>query len=529
MLNIYEEKIQILEKFLYDFKSIIPFIDETKKDIFKKYFEKLEVNIWEIKNNQNGKVTVSIVSNYSCWKTTIVKNLTWNKDLKVWVAPETDKIKEIEWGNNAILADTPWFNSGNKEHDIITKDYIFKSDIIIYVITMWELFLDNWEMFKEICNLLWNDKKDNIILLINKLSWKWEKNIPWTLQTINNVLYPYNSTDFSTCFIDALDYEKWLENNLDIYIKRSNFSDFENILNQKILKTDKINSLTNSIKWIQKILADFLIEYNIEEENFKKVIFNNKKILEDLETIKQEKENSFRNILNQEIRNLKQEITFQIDEDIQDINQEQIHHLQIFIKNTIHNQINTIFSWKVNELLEDIWNDFEKTLENFQNEFYLEAIEETEQENKMGIITQEKLFSFASFFKNKESVLNVWRGIRYVFWKSAWKSAYKIIWPLSKITPIITIALNLYEENQEYNKQQQIEKLKYDLKQYSRNILDEEKNKIYSLFSQELLWWLDNFKYTEIKNTLKEYEKTLYQKNQFSVQIEWYINTLNTI
>ena len=28
-----------------------------------------------------------------------------------------------------------------------------------------------------------------------------------------------------------------------------------------------------------------------------------------------------------------------------------------------------------------MWNDFEQTLENFQNEFYLETIQEIEQEN----------------------------------------------------------------------------------------------------------------------------------------------------
>lgn len=527
MQNIYEQKIQSLELFLNDFKSVSSLVDKTKKDIFKKYFEKLETTIWEIKKNQNGKITVSIVSNYSCWKTTIVRNLTGNKELKVWVAPETDKIQEILWWENAILADTPWFNSGIIEHDTITKNYIFKSDIVIYVITMWELFLDNGVMFKEICETLWNNKKDNIILLVNKLSWKWEKNIPWTTETINKVLYPYNSNDFSLYFIDALDYEKWNDNNIELLIQRSKFHDFEKVLNEKISKTDKINSLNNSIRWIQKILADFLMEYNTEEEVFKKVIFNNKKILWDLETIKQEKENNFRNILSQEIRNLKQEICFKIDEEIQDINQEALEHLQIFIKNSIHNQINITFSSKVNELLEDMWNDFEQTLENFQNEFYLEAIPYDQNKNTSSLVTKEKMLSFASIFKNKESVLNIGRSIRYTFGKEAWKSAYKIVWPLSKIAPFIWIALNICEEYGEYQKQKQLEKFKYDVKQYARNILDEEKNKVYELFSQELLWWLDSFSYTQIKNTLKEYEKSLYQSNKVSWEIEGFINGLN--
>ena len=110
---------------------------------------------------------ICMVGQYSAGKSSIVKMLTGNEDIKIAAGIATDKATSHRW-NGVWITDTPGIATGlREEHDKISQEAITDSDMLIFTIT-YNLF-DN-TMAKEFTKLAFDQcKHDSMILVVNKM------------------------------------------------------------------------------------------------------------------------------------------------------------------------------------------------------------------------------------------------------------------------------------------------------------------------------------------------------------------------
>ena len=116
--------------------------------------------------NSKDKISLAFIGQYSAGKSTIIKALTGEENIKIDSDIATSEVTDYKWGN-FILTDTPGLNTNeNKEHDELTRNAIKSADLLIYCITS--------DLFREVTK---NDFKDlakyyknKMFLVINKMS-----------------------------------------------------------------------------------------------------------------------------------------------------------------------------------------------------------------------------------------------------------------------------------------------------------------------------------------------------------------------
>ncbi|MFM6243110.1 MAG: GTPase, partial [Dolichospermum sp.] len=208
--------------------------DEVKKlvDNFQDFWEEYQ---------QQKKLSIAFIGQYNAGKSTLIKALTGDESVRISAEICTDKVTEYAW-QDVLLLDTPGIYAGNKQHDGITSERIYKCDLLVFVVPN-ELFNPQGAaFFQKVANQM--QRVGQMVLVVNKMSR--ESGSPQDLLlTITQVIEPFYPQQFYTCFIDA---DSYLKSQDPKYIKyqqslqtKSNFHDFLDSL-QKLIQKNELSA-----------------------------------------------------------------------------------------------------------------------------------------------------------------------------------------------------------------------------------------------------------------------------------------------
>lgn len=127
--------------------------------------DKIRSGYESIKNNE---FNIAMFGAFSDGKSTIIKKLTGEEDIKISPRPETDGIYVYDYEGNIKIIDTPGMYSKHDNHSEITRKYISSANLIL-IVTNAENSIK--ESHKKTISWLINDldKADSIIFVINKM------------------------------------------------------------------------------------------------------------------------------------------------------------------------------------------------------------------------------------------------------------------------------------------------------------------------------------------------------------------------
>ena len=219
-------------------KEVKYMMENISKDIDIDFSIELK-NLDSININPDKMLNIVFVGQYSAGKSSIIKMLTENKDIKIGAGITTQEYTPYEW-NGIELVDTPGVQTGLREdHDAITEKAIKDADLIIYVITN-ELF--NPTLIKYFRKLAYDmGKAEQMILVINKMDRGGEQEVLYdNLSKVISERYDnYNIktiNEFCPCFINAESYlEAQNEDDEELkleLLQMSNYDEFIDVLNR---------------------------------------------------------------------------------------------------------------------------------------------------------------------------------------------------------------------------------------------------------------------------------------------------------
>ncbi|TAF07121.1 MAG: hypothetical protein EAZ77_10830 [Nostocales cyanobacterium] len=220
-------------------QETINILENRREDEIKKLVDDFQ-NLWQ-EYQQQKKLSIAFIGQYNAGKSTLIKSLTGNETVKISAEICTDKVTEYAW-QDVLLLDTPGIYAGNTEHDDITLERISKCDLLVFVVPN-ELFNPQGAgFFQTVAKGM--QRVGQMVLVVNKMSR--ESGSPEDLlSTITQIIEPYHSQDFYTCFIDA---DSYLKSQNPKYIKyqqslqfKSNFNDFLDSL-QKLIKQNELSA-----------------------------------------------------------------------------------------------------------------------------------------------------------------------------------------------------------------------------------------------------------------------------------------------
>ena len=250
--------------------------DELFITLKKRELDSLASELKEQINNaqQEEKISVAFVGQYSSGKSSIISALTGNKAIKIGSDVTTDTVENYNWGS-FLLTDTPGLQN-NDTHDE-RADYAIKhSDLIVYCITS-ELFSQN--TLKDFKNLAFTKGyKNKMVLLINKINSEFTTDIDALLKTYENQLtkdvLPYQLDEIPYYFIDAKDYLDGKNDNDEELISESRFKDFEKFLNKYLKENGLICKLTTPMLTAKQIINNALVDTSeTEDEKAKRIAY----------------------------------------------------------------------------------------------------------------------------------------------------------------------------------------------------------------------------------------------------------------
>lgn len=258
---------------------------QRSKDLSEKIVNALYLAGFQHKasNNDTDKIRVVFAGQYSAGKSSILKMLTLDKNIKIGEGITTQKIHTYEWSGIEII-DTPGIHTQLRpDHDQQSYEAIASADMIVFVITN-ELFDSHMaEHFRKLA--IDKDKAGEMILVINKMD---RANLGNTQEQqdiiredLRKVLSPYTPEQLKLSFLDAESYldsidETDLES-IDDLVSRSGYAQFIDTLNSFVEDKSISSKLTTglyeldgeletAIKELQPKSAD--IDIDALEENF---------------------------------------------------------------------------------------------------------------------------------------------------------------------------------------------------------------------------------------------------------------------
>lgn len=257
-------------------KEVKYMMENISKDIDIDFSMELK-NLDSINMNPDKMLNIVFVGQYSAGKSSIIKMLTENKDIKIGAGITTQEYTPYEW-NGIELVDTPGVQTGLREdHDAITEKAIKDADLIIYVITN-ELF--NPTLIKYFRKLAYDmGKAEQMILVINKMDRGGEQEVLYdNLSKVISERYDnYNIktiNEFCPCFINAESYlEAQSENDEELkleLLQMSNYDEFIDVLNRFAEDKGLMGKIKTPIYQLENVvddINDILESYDNSEEN----------------------------------------------------------------------------------------------------------------------------------------------------------------------------------------------------------------------------------------------------------------------
>lgn len=257
-------------------KEVKYMMENISKDIDLDFSMELKI-LDSINMNPDKMLNIVFVGQYSAGKSSIIKMLTKNKDIKIGAGITTQEYTPYKW-NGIELVDTPGVQTGLREdHDAITEKAIKDADLIIYVITN-ELF--NPTLIKYFRKLAYDmGKAEQMILVINKMDRGGEQEVLYdNLSKVISERYGnYNIktiNEFCPCFINAESYlEAQNEDDEELkleLLQMSNYDEFIDVLNRFAEDKGLMGKIKTPIYQLENVvddINDILESYDNSEEN----------------------------------------------------------------------------------------------------------------------------------------------------------------------------------------------------------------------------------------------------------------------
>ena len=202
----------------------------------------------------SAPLTLAFVGQYNAGKSTIIKALTGNQDIRIDADVCTDVVTAYDW-EGVLLLDTPGIHAGGYEdHDKLTYNTIDKANLLVFVVTS-ELFDDViGEHFRKL--LIDHDKAQETLLVINKMGMD-----PGTpedkMPDLVKVIDPWSPEQFHTVFIDAQHYLEGLTETDATDQKElfdlARFDHFQDALNKFVLERGHMGRLTSLFEPLRSV------------------------------------------------------------------------------------------------------------------------------------------------------------------------------------------------------------------------------------------------------------------------------------
>ena len=237
---------------------------ESLKKEAKSIFTTMNYPYKEPQNND--KIHLVFVGQYSAGKSSILTMLTGRKDIKIGEGITTQKVTKYDW-NGIEVIDTPGIHTELRpDHDAISYEAIASADLLVYVVSN-ELFDSNLgKRFRSVA--IDKDKAGEMILVVNKMSRTVEGNVPHQQEVIKkanglvDVISPHTPDELNISFLDSESYlDSLTENDKEIaeeLRQRSGYDDFISTLNNFIAEKNLSSKLTTVIYQIDSEIEDAL-------------------------------------------------------------------------------------------------------------------------------------------------------------------------------------------------------------------------------------------------------------------------------
>lgn len=246
----FTQKTSQLNKILQELESI------GQDALLAKDFGQLKQTLKQ--KDEDETLRIAVCGQYSAGKSTLVQALTDDQTIKIGQDITTDKVQEYNW-NGLKIADTPGICAGRQDHDALSKEYIRKADLLIYMLTIQGFSPVVGDNFKK---LVQGEYAAKTMLLMNKRNQESSENeVNWIKDTKeflgggDDELAKYYFT-----IVDIEDYLLGVKENEPELVAASNFETFKEKLNQFIRDRNLLGKVTS-----RKNCMDGFLDYYIQQ------------------------------------------------------------------------------------------------------------------------------------------------------------------------------------------------------------------------------------------------------------------------
>ena len=209
--------------------------------------------------DEDETLRVAVCGQYSAGKSTLVHALTNDDTIEIGQDVTTDKVKEYNW-NGIKIADTPGIYAGREDHDALSKEYIRKADLLIYMITIQGFTREIGKNFK---TLVQGEYADKTMLLMNKRNQEPAENeVNWIRDTRDFLGGDEMLKKFYFSIVDIEDYLIGKKENEPELVAESHFEEFWKKLNNFIDERQLMGKVTSRKNCIDAFLDLYIQDFS---------------------------------------------------------------------------------------------------------------------------------------------------------------------------------------------------------------------------------------------------------------------------
>lgn len=340
-------------------------VDLVAKDELDSFNQHIEAKLSDF------KPTLMIYGTYNAGKSTLL-NALFGKDemAKTGDAPETKEVHKYEY-NGYTIFDTPGMNA-RSEDDIVTKEHLEKSEVIIFVISN-NGSLEEDYVYNKISEVV-KAKKPIIIVLNNK-----NGTDPYSTEAKESMIKvgenlrkigDRNGIDkiesrVNLCMVNAKTALKGKLEKKNLILKKSNILQLESMI-EKLLEESGSKEVINALNiYVQNFLDSVIRKIDNKIDNVE--VQKTEELITYLEKFKQSSEIKLKNLVSKKMPTFIDNIT------------------SMLLGNTLENDINSYISDTINEInnqamdiSKNIENDLSIKIDDFSQEFKTMSAEYTD-------------------------------------------------------------------------------------------------------------------------------------------------------
>lgn len=257
-------------------KQAMRLFDESRKAIRDSGIAQSEELVKKVPDSMFGpagkKLSVVFAGQYSAGKSSLIRILTGNEDIKVGGGITTQRSASYDW-NGIQVVDTPGISTEHiKEHDIEAKDAISKADLLVYMLSQkgFDDFLAS--DFQEIAIDM--GKIHEMMLVVNKMKNTEFGNTPKQQEiTFEHNIYPacqpQTAESLYATFLDLQSYERAqspkYEKYRDQLLQDSGMGVFYKNFDRFMKDKGHVGSLTTQLYTLHRILSEVLDGFKVDD------------------------------------------------------------------------------------------------------------------------------------------------------------------------------------------------------------------------------------------------------------------------